>query len=111
MLCRAKSNAAFYYRPEVPALSKERETASVWQSCVSATPEVSDDIVVDDKTFSATDKVVRTRMCPVDVMIPVIRKRARDPSKPSTVFSCIGVWCSQLRVDDGPPTLQALMAD
>ena len=97
LLCRAKSNAAFFYLPKRPKFLKKGRPRR-YGSRVSLRHLKYRDIVVDDKTFSATDKVVRTRMCPVDVRIVVIRKRPRDPSKPYRYF-CVFTSDLQLPVE------------
>ena len=52
------------------------------------------DLVVDKEVLSVTDKVVRTRMCPVDVRLVVIRKRPKK-SQPYRYFS---VFTSDLQL-------------
>ena len=43
------------------------------------------DIIVKNKTLSVADKIVRTKMCPVDVRLVVIRTRPKK-SKPYRYF-------------------------
>ena len=97
LLCRAKSNAAFFYIPKRPKSPKKGRPRR-YGSRVSIRHLKYRDLVVGDETFSVTDKVVRTRMCPVDVRIVVIRKRPRDPSKPYQYF-CLFTSDLQLPVE------------
>ena len=85
LLCRAKSNAAFYYLPKRPK-SPKRGRPRRYGSRVSLPHLKYRDIVVGDKTLSVADKVVRTKMCPVDVRIVVIRKPAKKPAKKYQYF-------------------------
>lgn len=97
LLCRARSNAAFFHIPKRPKHPKKGRPR--WYgNRVSIRHLKYTDIVVDDKTLSVTDKVVRTRMCPVDVRIVVIRKRPRDASKPYQYF-CLFTSDLQLPVE------------
>ena len=82
LLCRAKSNAAFYHLPK----HRKRGRPRRYGSRVSLRHLKYRNVVVDNQTLSATDKVVRTKMCPVDVRIVVIRKRPK-PSQPYRYFS------------------------
>ena len=66
LLCRAKSNAAFYHLPKHPK-HRKRGRPRKYGSRVSLPHLKYTDLIVDGKTLSVTDKVVRTRMCPVDV--------------------------------------------
>ena len=97
LLGRAKSNAAFFYLPKRPKFPKKGRPRR-YGSRVSLPHLKYRDLVVGNETFSATDKVVRTRMCPVDVRIVVIRKRPRDPSKPYQYF-CVFTSDLQLPVE------------
>lgn len=97
LLCRARSNAAFFHIPKRPRHPKKGRPR--WYgNRVSIRHLKYTDIVVDDKTLSVTDKVVRTRMCPVDVRIVVIRKRPRDSSQPYRYF-CLFTSDLQLPVE------------
>ena len=97
LLCRARSNAAFFHIPKRPRHPKKGRPR--WYgNRVSIRHLKYTDIVVDDKTLSVTDKVVRTRMCPVDVRIVVIRKRPRASSKPYRYF-CLFTSDLQLPVE------------
>ena len=84
LLCRARSNAAFYHLPKQPK-HRKRGRPRKYGGRVSLPHLKYQDRSVDNQTFSATDKVVRTRMCDVDVRIVVIRKRPK-PSKPYRYF-------------------------
>ena len=97
LLCRAKSNAAFFYIPKRPKSPKKGRPRR-YAGRVSIRHLKYRDLVIGDETFSVTDKVVRTRMCPVDVRIVVIRKRPRDPSKPYQYF-CLFTSDLQLPVE------------
>ncbi len=93
LLCRAKSNAAFFHIPKRPKRLK-RGRPRRYGSRVSIPHLKYTDIVVEDQTLSVADKVVRTKMCPVDVRIVVIRKRLKK-SKPYRYFC---VFTSDLRL-------------
>ena len=93
MLCRAKSNAAFFYIPKLPKQRKKGRPRR-YGSRVSLPHLKYRDLTIEGETQSVTDKVVRTKMCPVDVRIVVIRKR-RKPSQPYRYF-CL--WTSDLRL-------------
>ena len=97
LLCRAKSNAAFYYLPKQPK-SPKRGRPRRYGSRVSICHLKYRDVVVDDKTLSVTDKVVRTKMCPVDVRIVVIRKRPKNASQRYRYF-CVFTSDLQLPVE------------
>ena len=96
LLCRAKSNAAFFTIPKRLKHPKKGRPRR-YGSRVSIRHLKYTDIVVDDKTLSVTDKVVRTKMCPVDVRIVVIRKRPK-PSQPYRYF-CLFTSDLQLPVE------------
>ena len=97
LLCRAKSNAAFYHLPKHPK-HRKRGRPRKYGSRVSLPHLKYTDLIVDGETLSVTDKVVRTRMCPVDVRIVVIRKR-RKPSQPYRYF-CVFTSDGHLPVED-----------
>ena len=86
LLCRAKSNAAFYHLPTKHPKHRKRGRPRKYGNRVSLPHLKYRDLIVDGETLSVTDKVVRTKMCPVDVRIVVIRKR-RKPSQPYRYFS------------------------
>ena len=85
LLCRAKSNAVFFYIPKRPKHPK-RGRPPRYGRRLSLPHLKYRDLLVSNETFSVTDKVVRTRMCPVDVRIVVIRKRPKNPSQPYRYF-------------------------
>ena len=93
LLCRAKSNAVFYHIPKHPGKGRPRK----YGNRVSLPHLKYRDLSVDAKTFTVTDKVVRTKMCPVDVRIVVIRKRPKNPSQPYRHF-CVFTSDLQLPV-------------
>ena len=96
LLCRAKSNAAFFHIPKRPKHPKKGRPRRYGRR-VSLPHLKYRDVVIDAETFSITDKGVRTKMCPVDVRIVVIRKRRKDPSKPYQYF-CVFTSDLQLPV-------------
>ena len=97
LLCRARSNAVFYYLPKQPKSPKKGRPRR-YGTRVSLPHLKYRDIVVGDKTLSVADKVVRTKMCSADVRIVVIRKRPKDPSKPYRYF-CVFTSDLQLPVE------------
>ena len=96
LLCRAKSNAAFYHLPKHPK-HRKRGRPRKYGSRVSLPHLKYTDLIVDGETLSVTDKVVRTKMCPVDVRIVVIRKRPKK-SQPYRYF-CVFTSDRQLPVE------------
>ena len=96
LLCRAKSNAAFFHIPKRPKHPKKGRPRRYGRR-VSLPHLKYRDVVIDAETFSITDKRVRTRMCPVDVRLVVIRKRPKNPSKPYQYF-CVFTSDLQLPV-------------
>ena len=94
LLCRAKSNAAFFHIPKRPKHPKKGRPRRYGRR-VSLPHLKYRDVVIDAETFSITDKVVRARMCPVDVRLVVIRKRPKNPSQPYRYFS---VFTSDLQL-------------
>lgn len=96
LLCRAKSNAVFFDIPKRPKPPK-RGRPRRYGHRVSIRHLKYRDLIVDSKTLSVTDKVVRTKMCPVDVRIVVIRKRPK-PSQPYRYF-CVFTSDLQLPVE------------
>ena len=97
LLCRAKSNAAFFYLPKRPKSPKKGRPRR-YGSRVSLPHLKYRDVAVGDETFSVADKVVRTKMCPVDVRIVVIRKRPKASSQPYRYF-CVFTSDLQLPVE------------
>ena len=97
LLCRAKSNAAFFHLPKPPKHRKKGRPRR-YGSRVSLPHLKYRDLVVDNQTLSVTDKVVRTRMCAADVRLVVIRKRPKQ-SKPYRYF-CVFTSDLQLSVEE-----------
>ena len=97
LLCRAKSNAVFYHLPKRPKFPKKGRPRR-YGSRLSLPHLKYREVSVGDETFSATDKVVRTKMCPVDVRIVVIRKPPKAPCKPYRYF-CVFTSDLQLPVE------------
>ena len=85
LLCRARSNAAFYYILKQPKKQK-RGRPRIYGNRVHISKLKYKNIVVDSQTFSVSEKIVRTQMCPVPVKLIVLRKRVK-PSKPYHYFS------------------------
>ena len=97
LLCRAKSNAAFFHPPKPPKQRKKGRPRR-YGSRVSLPHLKYRDLVVDNQTLSVTDKVVRTRMCAADVRLVVIRKRPKK-SQPYRYF-CVFTSDLQLSVEE-----------
>ena len=97
LLCRAKSNAAFFHLPKPPKQRKKGRPRR-YGSRVSLPHLKYRDLVVDNQTLSVTDKVVRTRMCAADVRLVVIRKRPKK-SQPYRYF-CVFTSDLQLSVEE-----------
>ena len=96
LLCRARSNAAFFHLPKRPKFPKKGRPRR-YGSRVSLPHLKYKDLSVGNETFSVTEKVVRTKMCPVEVRIVVIRKRPK-PSQPYRYF-CVFTSDLQLPVE------------
>ena len=84
LLCRAKSNAVFYH---IPTASKHRGRGrpARYGNPVHLPWLNYRDTVVGGQTLSVADKIVRTKMCPGDVRLIVIRTRKKR-SKPYHYF-------------------------
>ena len=84
LLCRAKSNAVFYYLPkpsEQPKRGRKRKYGK--RVCV---PKIRfRNMEVDGKTVSVADAIVRTKMCPQEVRLVVKRTKPKK-SKPYRYF-------------------------
>ena len=91
LLCRTRSNAVFYHIPKQPK-QRKRGCPRHYGNRVHIPNLKYRNIIVDDEILSVTDKVVRTRMCPVDVRLIVLRTR-KKPSKPYHYFR---LFCSDL---------------
>ena len=91
LLCRAKSNAVFYLLPTVasdPNPDAQRHTVNAWHLRYKA-------IDIDNKRCSVASKVVRTKMCPTQVRLVVMRTRPKK-SKPFRYFC---VYTTDLTLD------------
>lgn len=98
LLCRAKSNAVFCYIPKPQKPSKPGRPRR-YGGRVHLPYLKYRDIQLDNNTFSVADKVVRTRMCPCDVRLVVIRKRPKksEPYRYSCLFtSDLGIPVDEL---------------
>ena len=94
MSCEIKCCVLSYPEtPEAPEKGRPRR----YGSRVSLRHLKYRNVVVDNQTLSVTDKVVRTKMCPVDVRIVVIRKRPK-PSQPYRYF-CVFTSDGQLPIE------------
>ena len=97
LLCRAKSNAVFYYIPK-QKVPDGPGRPPIYGDRVHIPYLKYSDLVVDGKTCSVADKVVRTRMCPEPVRLVVIRTKPKS-SKPYKYF-CLFTSDLQLPVVD-----------
>jgi hypothetical protein len=84
LLCRARSNAVFYYLPKQPKI-KKRGKPRIYGNRVHISKLKYKNIVVDNQTLSVSEKIVRTKMCPVPVKLVLLRTR-KKPSKPYRYF-------------------------
>ena len=80
LLCRARSNAVFYYIPKQP---KTRDVGRpvIYGSRVHISHLKYKNIVVDNQTLSVSEKIVRTKMCPVPVKLVVLRTREKPSQR------------------------------
>ena len=76
ILCRVRSNAVFYHIPKEP---KKRGPGRprLYGNRVHISHLKYQNTVVDGKTLSVVEKTVRTKMCPQDVKLIVIRTREK----------------------------------
>ena len=81
LLCRAKSNAVFYYEPKPPKQPKGPGRPAIYGSRVHLPYLPYEDIIVNKTTLSVANKVVRTKMCPQVVRLVVIRERPKKSKK------------------------------
>ena len=84
ILCRAKSNAVFYRlpkRPKRPGRGRPKKYGDRLQIHRLRYKELS----ILEKPYQVASEVVRTKMCPVDVRLVVIRTRPKR-SKPYRYF-------------------------
>ncbi len=84
ILCRAKSNAVFYRLPKPPKRPK-RGRPRKYGDRLDIRRLRYNDTDIDAKSYSIASKVVRTKMCDVEVRLVVIRNRPK-PSKPYRYF-------------------------
>ena len=83
-LCRTRSNAVFYYIPKQPK-KRKRGRPRIYGDRVHSPKLKFKNTDVDGQTLSVAKKVMRTKMCPVDVQLVVLRSREK-PSKPYKYF-------------------------
>ncbi len=84
ILCRAKSNAVFYRlpkRPKRPQRGRPRKDGDR----LKIHRLRYKDVCILEKTYQVASEVVRTKMCPTDVRVVVIRTRPKR-SKPYRYF-------------------------
>ena len=84
ILCRAKSNAVFYRLPKLPKQPR-RGRPKKYGDRLNIQRLRYKDISVMEKTYQVASDVVRTKMCPTEVRLVVIRTRPK-PSKPYRYF-------------------------
>ena len=90
-------NAVFYKIPPTPKQRKQGRPDDMETACCS--PRLRfEDKVVDNNTLSVANKVVRTKMCPADVRLVVIRTRPKK-SKPYRYF-CVFTSDLERTVDE-----------
>lgn len=84
LLCRAKSNAVFYRLP-TPARRPERGRPKKYGDRLQIRRLRYKELSVMNQTYQVASAVVRTKMCPTDVRLVVIRSRPKR-SKPYRYF-------------------------
>ena len=84
LLCRAKSNAVFYHIPKA-VKRRQRGRPKKYGDRLSIHRLRYKVVSILAKDAQVASKVVRTKMCPVDVRLAVIRTRPK-PSKPYRYF-------------------------
>ena len=84
ILCRAKSNAVFYKIPKIPKHRKPGRPKKYGDRLDIRRLRYSV-IEIAGKAHSVASKIVRTKMCPVDVRLVVARTRPKK-SKPYRYF-------------------------
>ena len=92
LLCRTRSNAVFYHIPKQPKHPK-RGRPCRYGIRVHIPKLKYRNIVADDKILSVTDKVIRTKMCPMDVRLIVLHTH----KKPSKTYQYFRLFCSDLQ--------------
>ncbi|RKU15601.1 hypothetical protein C6501_06820 [Candidatus Poribacteria bacterium] len=93
LLCRAKSNAVFYHIPKQKRPQRPGRPL-IYGDRVHLPYLKYREVIVDNKTYSVADKVVRTKMCPQVVRLIVSRTRPKK-SQPYKYF-CL--FTSDLRL-------------
>ena len=94
LLCRAKSNAVFYLLPTVCKRPKPGRPKTYGKRLHLRHLRYKA-IDIDNKRCSVASKVVRTKMCPTQVRLVVMRKRSKK-SKPFRYFC---VYTTDLTLD------------
>lgn len=84
ILCRAKSNAVFYRIPKPPKHPKPGRPKK-YGDRLNIRRLRYKPVSVLEKTYQGASHIVRTKMCPTDVRLLVIRSRPK-PSKPYRYF-------------------------
>ena len=84
ILCRAKSNAAFYRLPKSPKQPR-RGRPKKYGDRLNIHRLRYKDICIMEKTYQVASHIVRTKMCPTVVRLVVIRTRGK-PSKSYRYF-------------------------
>ena len=86
LLCRARKNAAFYYHPKPPK-KKKRGRKPTYGDRAYIQHWTYEDCFVEalNKTFEVAHQIVRTKMCPEEVRLVVIRTKPKK-SKPYRYF-------------------------
>ena len=83
-MCRAKSNAVFYRLPKPPK-RRQRGRPRKYGDRLKIHRLRYKDVSILEKTYQVASEVVRTKMCPTDVRVVVIRTRPKR-SKPYRYF-------------------------
>ena len=94
LLCRAKSNAVFYQLPPVPNRPKPGRPKTYGRRLPLRLLRYTA-IDIDNKRYSVASKVVRTKMCPTQVRLVVMRTRC----KKSEPFRYFCVYTTDLTLD------------
>ena len=84
ILCRAKSNAVFYRLPKPPK-PRQRGCPRKYGDRLNIRRLRYKVVSIMHKEYQVASRIVRTKMCPTDVRLVIIRSR-RKPSKPYRYF-------------------------
>ena len=84
ILCRAKSNAVFYRLPKPPK-PRQRGRPRKYGDCLNIRRLRYKVVSIMHKEYQVASRIVRTKMCPTDVRLVIIRTRPK-PSKPYRYF-------------------------